>query len=79
MSDIARENHSYLTQEQRIISKSVLNTVNRNQGLLIALDACGGTGKTYVLSTVLAEIQSRGEVALATIMSGLAARLLPNG
>ena len=43
------------------------------------LDAPGGTGKTFLLNTVLATIRSRSEIALATASSGIAATLLSGG
>ena len=39
----------------------------------------GGTGKTFLLNTILACIRSQGEVALAVASSGIAATLLAGG
>ena len=46
---------------------------------MIAIDASGGTGKTFILSHILNKIRVKGLVALATAASGIAASLLPNG
>ena len=46
---------------------------------MLFLDAPGGTGKTFLLNTVLATIRSRSEIALATASSGIAATLLSGG
>ena len=37
-----------------------------------------GTGKTFLSCTLLATVREKGEIALATATSGIAATLLPN-
>lgn len=54
-------------------------SVQNSSGHIIGLDAPGGTGKTFSLSTLLAAVRSESKVALATATSGIAATLLPNG
>ena len=46
---------------------------------MIALDAHGGTGKTFVLSNLLSYVRSQGKIALATATSGIAANILEGG
>ena len=46
---------------------------------LFFIDGPGGTGKTFLYKTLLANIRSRGYIALATASSGIAATLLPGG
>lgn len=48
-------------------------------GFLGFIDAPGGTGKTFVLNTLLAKYRSQGHVALACAFSGVAALLLEGG
>jgi hypothetical protein len=43
------------------------------------LDAPGGCGKTFLLSTLLDYVRSNGRMALATAYSGIAAQLLDGG
>jgi hypothetical protein len=43
------------------------------------LDAPGGTGKTFLINLLLAQIRSSGKVALAVALSGIAATLLSGG
>ena len=43
------------------------------------LDAPGGTGKTFVISLILAAIRSKNQIALAVASSGIAATLLEGG
>ena len=68
-----------LNDEQRAVAHCVLESVQNNHGKLIALDASGGTGKTFTLTFILKSVRADGKVALATASSGIAATLLPKG
>ena len=68
-----------LNDEQRTAFQTVIDSVEKGQGLMIALDAAAGTGKTYLISTILAYVRSKGHIALATATSRIAATLLMNG
>jgi hypothetical protein len=68
-----------MTAEQRRVYDRVVGSVRNNRGLIIALDAPGGSGKSYVLEAILAYVRLQGNVALATATTGIAATLLPNG
>jgi len=78
-NDYVSANMPLLNNEQRIIFSAVMDSVDSNQGQLFSVDAPGGTGKTFLLTLLLARVRSEGKVALATAMSGIAATLLPNG
>ncbi|GKC73401.1 ATP-dependent DNA helicase PIF1-like protein, partial [Tanacetum coccineum] len=43
------------------------------------VDGPGGTGKTYLYRALLAEVRSKGHIALATTTSDIAASILPGG
>jgi len=43
------------------------------------LDTPGGTGKTFLISLILARIRSQNHIALAIVSSGIAATLLDGG
>jgi hypothetical protein len=43
------------------------------------LDAPGGTGKTFLITLILATIRSKNEITLALTSSGIAATLLEGG
>ncbi|XP_071033027.1 ATP-dependent DNA helicase pif1-like, partial [Parasteatoda tepidariorum] len=51
---------------------------NKSCGLYF-LDAPGGTGKTFLISIILATIRSQNNIALAIASSGIAATLLDGG
>uniref|UniRef100_A0A671V0R7 ATP-dependent DNA helicase n=1 Tax=Sparus aurata TaxID=8175 RepID=A0A671V0R7_SPAAU len=68
-----------LNHEQQTVIKTVMESVEKGLGKMIALDASGGTGKTFILCHILNKVRAEGKVALATAVSGIAATLLPKG
>ena len=56
-----------------------LHAITSQSGGLYFLDARGGTGKTFLLSLILATIRSQNKIALAIASSGIAATLLDGG
>lgn len=74
-----QENLPKLNADQAQVFHAVMHSVDNSSGHVIGLDAPSGTGKTFLLSTLLAAVRSNRKVALATATSGIAATLLPNG
>ena len=74
----ANRSEALLTNEQQHIIDAIFNSVLNSKGKLIALDAPGGTGKTFLITYVLNKLRSQGKIVLATASSGIAATLLPN-
>ncbi|XP_031634678.1 uncharacterized protein LOC116347980 [Contarinia nasturtii] len=68
-----------LTEDQKHAYTTILQQVERDNGGIFFLDAPGGTGKTFLLNLLLAEIRSRNEIAVAVASSGIAATLLEGG
>jgi len=56
-----------------------MKVVDDRKGGIYFLDAPGGTGKTFVISLILATSRSRSQIALAVASSGIAATLLEGG
>ena len=73
------DNLEKLNEDQQMVFQAVMTSVQHGSSHIIGLDAPGGTGKTFLLSTILAAVRSEDKVALATATSGIAATLLPNG
>ncbi|XP_049315847.1 uncharacterized protein LOC125779250 [Bactrocera dorsalis] len=65
-----------LNDQQKYVYDTVMQAVNGNTGGLYFLDAPGGTGKTFLISLILATIRSEQKIALALASSGIAATLL---
>ncbi|GBP49808.1 ATP-dependent DNA helicase pif1 [Eumeta japonica] len=54
----------------------LMTAVDDENGGLFFLDAPGGTGKTFLMSLILATIRARSDIAVAIASSGIAATLL---
>ena len=74
-----QEKKPSLNEDQKKAFDFILEQVESRQGGIVFLDAPGGTGKTYLTNLILAEIRSRGELALAIASSGIAATLMDGG
>ncbi|KAJ0868333.1 putative DNA helicase [Helianthus annuus] len=53
--------------------------VDNNRPDVVFIDGPGGTGKTFLYKALLAQVRSRGLIALATTSSGAAANNMPGG
>ena len=68
-----------LQLEQRTAYNTILAAITNECGGLYFIDAPGGTGKTFLLSLILAKVRSENNIALAIASSGIAATLLDGG
>ncbi|XP_016661099.1 uncharacterized protein LOC107884118 [Acyrthosiphon pisum] len=59
-----------LVNDQKYAFNVITESVMNHQGRVFFLDAPGGTGKTFLLNFLLAQIRSSGKVALAVASSG---------
>ena len=75
----AEENVLKMNKDQRKIFDAVMESINTNIGKMFAIDAPGGTGKTFVLDCLLSKVRSEKKIALAMATTGIASTLLPNG
>ena len=82
---IVHNNFSIMTPEQSTIFRDFISiVVNHENSILndknmLFLDAPGGTGKTFVINSILAAIRGEVKIVLATSTSGIAATLLSGG
>ncbi|XP_052740613.1 uncharacterized protein LOC128198563 [Bicyclus anynana] len=74
-----QSNITKLNIQQKHVYDTIMQAVSNNAGGLYFLDAPGGTGKTFVISLILATIRSDQKIALALASSGIAATLLEGG
>ncbi|XP_054719193.1 uncharacterized protein LOC129228538 [Uloborus diversus] len=79
LATIIANNEPLLTVEQKNIYNQVMLTVDTEQGGFFFLDAPGGTGKTFLISLILAKTRSQQKIALTIASSGIAATLLDGG
>ncbi|XP_066453866.1 uncharacterized protein [Eleutherodactylus coqui] len=68
-----------LVPEQCIVYDTIMKAITNQSRGLYFIDAPGGTGKTFLISIILATIRSRNKIALAIASSGIAATLLDGG
>lgn len=72
-------NRPKLNTEQKVAYDTIIQAVKSGAGGFYFLDAPGGTGKTFLISLILATLRSENKVALALASSGIAATLLDGG
>ncbi|PIA34480.1 LOW QUALITY PROTEIN: hypothetical protein AQUCO_03700032v1 [Aquilegia coerulea] len=68
-----------LNEGQKIAFDQIVHSVEQHESILYFVDGPGGTGKTFLYKAILAHVRSKGNIALATATSGLAATMMPGG
>ena len=68
-----------LNAKQKYAYERILEKVFSNTPRVFFIDGLGGIGKTFLYRALLATIESKHLVALATASSGMAASILPGG
>lgn len=79
VQDAHRTRVGSLNEDQRNVYDQVIHSVTEGNAGMFALNACGGSGKTYTINTIIDQVRSMGKVALATATSGIAGTLLHGG
>ncbi|EPB68564.1 hypothetical protein ANCCEY_12347 [Ancylostoma ceylanicum] len=79
LENFVQTNKPLLVSDQRLAFDAVLNLIRDGNGGLLFLDAPGGTGKTFLINLLLAEIRKNNDIALAIASSGIASTLLDGG
>lgn len=68
-----------LNHAQKTAFDSIMNAVYIKKKECFFVDGPGGTGKTFLYRALLADVRSKGLIALSTASSGIAASILPGG
>lgn len=68
-----------LQPQQQTAYNTIMTAIQNLRGGLYFLDAPGGTGKTFLISLILADVRSQNNIAVAIASSGIAATLLDGG
>ena len=79
LKEDAIKSYALMNDEQKTVFDAVVDSVKNYAGKIFAIDAPGGTGKTFVLHALLAKVRSEHNIALAMATTGIASTLLPNG
>ncbi|XP_049316519.1 ATP-dependent DNA helicase pif1-like [Bactrocera dorsalis] len=77
--EFVQSNIDKLNDQQNYVYQTILQAVSDNTGGIYFLDAPGGTGKTFIITLILAAIRSQKKIALALASSGIAGTLLDGG
>ncbi|CAN6556225.1 unnamed protein product [Malus baccata var. baccata] len=68
-----------LNKEQKLVYDSVMETIDNNRSGLFFVHGHGGTGKTFLWTTIITRIRSQNQIVLAVASFGIASLLLPGG
>ncbi len=68
-----------LNGDQRNAYETILNVVTNKKGKLFFVYGSGGTGKTFVWTTLLSRLRGQGKIVLTVASSGIASLLLLGG
>lgn len=68
-----------LHPEQKLIYEYVITSLTRNEQVLAFVYGHGGTGKTFLWTTIISALRSKGKIVLAVDASSVASLLLPCG
>jgi hypothetical protein len=68
-----------LNDDQRNAYETILNVVTNKEGKLFFVYGSGGTGKTFVSTTLLSRLRGQGKIVLTVASSGIASLLLLGG
>ncbi|XP_073152070.1 uncharacterized protein [Henckelia pumila] len=68
-----------LNPKQRIAFDTIMESIIQNQSKLFFIDVPGGTGKTFLYCSMLAQLRKTGKIIIAVATSGIADTLLPGG
>lgn len=70
LREIVHRNFPILNPQQKYTYDTLIKVINDGTGGLYFLDAPGGTGKTFLISLILATIRLQNGIALALASSG---------
>jgi hypothetical protein len=79
LSSSVQTNIPRLNSCQKNVFDAICNSVMNKEGRTFFVYGYGGTGKTFLWTTILNFIRDQGKIALAIASSGIAALLLPRG
>ncbi|XP_063987756.1 uncharacterized protein LOC135167948 [Diachasmimorpha longicaudata] len=79
LKELIQTNLPLLNEQQKYVFETLMKVTNDETGGIYFLDASGGTGKTFLISLILATIRTQNKIALALASSGIAATLLEGG
>ncbi|KIJ41590.1 hypothetical protein M422DRAFT_106663, partial [Sphaerobolus stellatus SS14] len=65
--------------EQLEIFSSIMMAIEQGTSLCLFIDGKAGRGKTFLIQSIINEVRSRGQIAIATATSAFAALMYSGG
>ncbi|XP_029172378.1 uncharacterized protein LOC114941527 [Nylanderia fulva] len=78
-TSIGMRQYEQLNTEQKEIVDAILIATSNNNDNCFYIDGPGGSGKTFIYTTLYYLLKSRGKIINTMAFTGIAATLLPNG
>uniref|UniRef100_UPI00358FB29D uncharacterized protein n=1 Tax=Myxine glutinosa TaxID=7769 RepID=UPI00358FB29D len=79
LQQYVHQNEPLLVPDQKEAYTRIKQLLTSDSGGIVFLDAPGGTGKTFLINLILAQVRSLQQIAMAVASSGIAATLLTGG
>ena len=79
LKECYEKSYSSLLEHQKSFFHSVIDSVENQSKKIFALNALGGTGKTYILNCITDYLRYKDYIVLSTAASGVASTLLHKG
>ena len=78
LKELVTDRKKQFNNDQTLVYESIMEFVENGGAGAVFVDARGGTGKTFLLNTILAAVRTinNGSIALAVGATGIAANLL---
>nr|KAJ0213415.1 hypothetical protein LSAT_V11C400159760 [Lactuca sativa] len=79
---LKRQHQNLLPQlniEQLSVYNAVTDSIENRKQILMFVYGHGGTGKTFLWTTIISDLRSEGKIVLAVAASGIASLFLPSG
>lgn len=81
-ADLLKQHYNLLpnlNSDQRLVYDKVVSSIENKKQILMFVYGHGGTGKTFLWTTILSYFKSIGKIILAVAASRIASLLLPSG
>lgn len=79
LNNFVQSNLTRLVPDQKYAYENIIEAIRLKRGGLFFIDAPGGTGKTFLINLILAQVRKQDKIAVAVASSGIAATLLQGG
>ncbi|KAL4619591.1 hypothetical protein ACB092_06G090900 [Castanea dentata] len=68
-----------LNNDQSVAYETIMTVIDCKESMIFFVDGLGGTGKTFLYRTILANLRKANHITIVTTTSSIVATLLPSG